>query len=194
MLQGKTVGLRAIETHDLPQLLAWRNDPHLRRYFREYRELNLTQQRQWFDTRVNGDPSTRMFAIVERSRQRLLGACGLCYIDWVNRNADFSIYIGADELYIDERFAPDAAVTMIDYAFGELGLHRLWSEIYGFDSPKQRFFESLGFALDGCHRQTHWAEGAWHDSLFYSLLATDPRPTRRPEVALATAANSHTPK
>ena len=184
MLPGKSVALRAIETHDLPQLQAWRNDPRLRRYFREYRELNLTQQRQWFDTKVNNDPATRMFAIVERGRQRLLGACGLCYIDWVNRAADFSIYIGADDLYVDERFAPDAAVTMIGYAFDELGLHRLWSEIYGFDSPKQRFFEALGFTLDGCHRQTHWADGAWHDSHFYSLLATDPRPARRPEVSL----------
>jgi RimJ/RimL family protein N-acetyltransferase len=180
MLCGKVIGLRAIETHDLPQLLAWRNDPRLRRYFREFRELNLTQQRQWFDTKVNNDPTTRMFAIVERGRERhvgrLLGAGGLCYIDWVNRSADFSIYIGADDLYIDQRYAPDAAVTMIRYAFDELGLNRLWSEVYGFDAPKQRLFEALGFTLDGCHRQTHWAEGAWHDSLFYSLLAGDPRP------------------
>ncbi|MFO1285630.1 MAG: GNAT family protein [Rubrivivax sp.] len=189
MLCGKTVGLRAIESHDLPQLLAWRNDPRLRRYFREVRELNLAQQRQWFETRVNNDPATRMFAIVERgcsgghNAGRLLGACGLCYIDWVNRTADFSLYIGADDLYIDERFAPDAAVAMIDYGFDELGLHRLWSEIYSFDAPKQRLFAALGFALDGRHRQTHWAEGAWHDSLYYSLLATD----RRPELPVAPA-------
>lgn len=194
MLAGKCVGLRAIESHDLPQLLAWRNDPRLRRYFREHRELNLTQQRQWFETKVNNDPTTRMFAIVERGRDgngvhgghgghggqigRLLGACGLCYIDWVNRTADFSLYIGADDLYIDERYAPDAAVTLIDYGFDELGLHRLWSEIYGFDRPKQRFFEALGFTLDGVHRQTHWAEGGWHDSHYYSLLSTDKRPQR----------------
>ena len=159
MLAGKCVGLRAIESHDLPQLLAWRNDPRLRRFFREYRELNLTQQRQWFETKVNNDPTTRMFAIVERGRDgngthgahgshggqvgRLLGASGLCYIDWVNRTADFSIYIGADGLYIDEHLAPDAAVTMIGYGFDELGLNRLWSEIYAFDHAKTAFFERL---------------------------------------------------
>ncbi len=173
MLLGEHTGLRAIEADDLPQLMEWRNRPELRRYFREYRELNATQQRQWFDGRVNADPSTRMFAIVERNSGRLLGACGLCYIDWVNRTADFSIYIGADGLYIDDRFAPDAARVMIAYAYGELGLHRLWSEIYAFDTAKQAFFERLGFQLDGRHRQTHWAEGGWHDSLYYSLLSSD---------------------
>ena len=65
---------------------------------------------------------------------------------------------------------------MIGYGFDELGLNRLWTEIYGFDLPKTGFLSALGFTLEGRHRQTHWAEGAWHDSLFFSLLAGDPRP------------------
>ncbi len=177
MIAGRLTALRAIEQQDLPQLLRWRNRPALRRYFREYRELNSTQQQAWFDSKVNGDASTRMFAIEDLARPpRLLGACGLCYIDWVNRTADFSIYIGADDLYVDDKLAPDAARTLIGYGFDELGLNRLWSEIYAFDTAKAAFFQDLGFALDGRHRQTHWAEGAWHDSLYFSLLASDPRP------------------
>lgn len=176
MIVGRCTALRAIEEGDLAQLLAWRNRPELRRFFREYRELNSTQQRQWFDARVNGDPSTRMFAVVHTDTDTLLGAAGLCYIDWVNRTADFSLYIGHEGLYIDTVLAPDAATAMIGYAFDELGLNRLWSEIYAFDTAKTRFFEQLGFSLDGRHRQTHWAEGAWHDSLYFSLLASDPRP------------------
>jgi RimJ/RimL family protein N-acetyltransferase len=126
--------------------------------------------------KVNGDPCTRMFAIQHTDTGTLLGACGLCYIDWVNRTADFSLYIGHEGLYIDDNLAPDAAVTMTGYAFDELGLNRLWSEIYAFDEAKTRFFQRLGWQLDGRHRQTHWAEGAWHDSLYFSLLASDPRP------------------
>ena len=176
MICGQFTGLRAIEADDRAQLLHWRNDPQLRQYFREYRELNAVQQRQWFDTRVNNDPTTRMFAITDLTDGRLLGACGLCYIDWINRTADFSIYIGADDRYIDAQFAPDAAIAMIGYGFEELSLNRLWSEIYDFDAAKTAFFEQLGFQLDGRHRQTHWARGRWHDSLFFSLLAGDPRP------------------
>jgi RimJ/RimL family protein N-acetyltransferase len=177
MIRGRVTGLRAVEERDLATLLAWRNDPRLRRYFREYRELNTTQQRGWFDSRVNNDPATRMFAIESLADGRLLGACGLCYIDWINRTADFSIYIGADDAYIDTVFAPDAAISMIGYGFEELGLNRIWAEIYDFDERKSDFLNRLGFKLEGRHRQTHWTEGAWHDSLFLSLLAGDPRPT-----------------
>lgn len=173
MLKGELTGLRAIEEGDLEQLLAWRNDPRLRRFFREYRELSMTQQRGWFETKANNDPSIRMFSIIDLKNGELMGAAGLCYIDWVNRNADFSIYLGVDDLYIDEDFAPDAGRTLLKYGFDELNLHKVWSEIYSIDTPKQQLFFELGFTREGVHRETHWTEGQWVDSLFYGLLAKD---------------------
>jgi len=170
MLKGNFVGLRAIERKDLPVLLEWRNRPGYRRYFREYRELGSENQTLWYEKNVLHNPNVIMFSIVDLKDESLLGACGLCYINWIDRNADFSIYIGADNLYIDEQYAPDAALTIIRYAFHELGLHRLWAEIYDFDKRKIKFFKKLGFKLDGCHRETHWTEGKWCNSLFYSLL------------------------
>ena len=170
MLRGKLTGLRAIEPEDLAQLLEWRNRPEYRRYFREYRELGMDQQKSWFTEKVLRDKNTIMFAIVELETEKLLGAAGLCYIDWVNRNADFSIYIGEDSLYIDEALATDAALVMINYAFRELGLHRVWTEIYEIDQKKEKMFRTLGFTREGRHRQTHWSEGRWQDSLFFSLL------------------------
>ncbi|MFZ3138508.1 MAG: GNAT family protein [Thermodesulfovibrionales bacterium] len=170
MLKGKYVGLRAIEKDDLPYLLEWRNNPEYRKYFREYRELGMGQQYSWYEDIVLKDQKTIMFSIIALKSRRLLGACGLCYINWIDRNADLSIYIGADNLYIDKKYAPDTASTIMKYAFDELGLHRLWAEIYDFDTPKIKFFEQLGFKPDGCHRETHWTEGKWCNSLFYSLL------------------------
>ncbi len=170
MLIGNHVCLRAVERSDLPQLLEWRNQAEYRRFFREHRELNSDQQNQWFERTVLGDPNTRMFSIVDKDSLELLGAAGLCYINWIDRMADFSLYIGANSIYIDEILAPDAAQILLKFAFEELNLHRVWSEIYEFDRDKQHLFSKLGFSLDGRHRQTHWSNGCWHDSLFYGLL------------------------
>ena len=170
MVEGTHVALRAIERDDLTQLLEWRNDPDYRRFFREYRELNMEQQTRWFEDVVIADPRTRMFAISRRADDGLLGACGLCLIDPVNRSADLSIYIGADGVYIDDTLAPEAARLLIRYGFEELGLHRIWAEIYEFDAAKRGLFEALGFHLDGRHREAHFGDGRWHDALFYGLL------------------------
>lgn len=173
MLSGSIVGLRAIEKNDLAQLLGWRNRPDFRRYFREYRELSWEDQLSWFENVVLKDNRTRMFSVVDLDKGTLLGATGLCYIDAINRSADLSLYIGFDNLYIDSEIAPDAARILIRYGFEELNLHRIWSEIYDIDTAKQRLFDTLGFTLDGRHRETHWTEGRWVDSLFYGLLESD---------------------
>jgi RimJ/RimL family protein N-acetyltransferase len=172
MIEGSVTTLRAIEEQDLETLRLWRNQPHFRRFFREHREISTTMQRRWFESIVLNDPRTRMFSIVEKSNGRLLGACGLCWIDWINRSADFSLYIGADDVYIDEVFAPDAGKLLMDFGFAQLGLHRIWAEIYHTDAAKIALFPTLGLIPEGRHRHTAWKDGQWVDSLFFARLAS----------------------
>jgi hypothetical protein len=112
-----------------------------------------------------------MFSIINLENDELLGACGLCYINWLNRNGDLSIYIGKDNMYIDDKYAYDAARVLIKYGFEELNLHRIFGEIYDIDEPKKKFFAILGFTFEQIQRETHWTEGKWVNSLFYSLLS-----------------------
>ena len=170
MIKGKLVGLRAIEETDLPQLMQWRNMPEYRQFFREFKELNRINQQTWFEKYVLQDPNTQMFAIVELETNQLIGACGLCYIDWINRSADFSIYIGKDNLYIDNIFAIEAAQLMENYGFEELNLHRLWAEIYSIDEKKKEFFNTLNFVQEGIFKDTHWTQGKWVDSIYFAKL------------------------
>lgn len=171
MMKGNIAGLRAIEEGDLKKLLEWRNQPNYRQFFREYRELSMENQRRWFESKVLADEHTRMFSIVDLETGDLIGACGLCYIDWINRSADFSIYVGKDSLYIDDNYAVDAAGLMIEYGFGEMNLHRLWAEIYEPDEKKKVMFQKLGFVHEATHKSTHWTGGRWVDSWYYRLLS-----------------------
>jgi len=169
MLVGTYAILRGVELADLEQLRHWRNDPALRRNFREYREISSTDQLRWYDSIRIDNPSTRMFAITDLAGT-LVGACGLCYIDWMRRSADFSIYLGG--CYLDDAVAPCAARTLSEYAFRELGLHRLWAEVYEFDQVKSAFLTAIGFRLDGTLRDAHFCDGRWWNSLMFSKLIT----------------------
>jgi len=174
MILGKSyVSLRAIEKDDLLQLMQWRNKPEFRKFFRENSEINIEKQYKWFDMINGANSSHKMFAILDLKTNKLIGACGLCYIDWINRSADFSIYIGHKDIYIDEKYAVEAAKLMIDYGFNILNLHRLWAEIYSIDEAKKTFFDIINFKLDGELRHTYWHNNKWHNSLFYSLLSHD---------------------
>ncbi len=172
MLKGKHVGLRAIEQSDLSQILEWRNNSKLRRYFRECCEFNMDAQHEWYE-KISSEKEFLMFAITRLSDGKMIGVGGLSYIDWVNGSAELPIYIGESDKYIDETFAPDAAKVIIDYAFRELGLHRLYDRFHDFDQGKKKLLENLGFKFEGRLRKSYWAENCWHDSLIYGLIRDD---------------------
>ena len=171
MLKGNITSLRAIEKKDLKSLMNWRNKPSFRQFFREHREINIYNQNLWFKEYVKKKDTTHMFSIIENKTNELIGACGLCYIDWINKNADFSIYIGKNNIYIDEKFAIDSANILLNYGFNVLNLHRIWAEIYEFYKKKIKMFKKLKFQLDGRHKETYFFKNKWHDSLFFGILS-----------------------
>jgi RimJ/RimL family protein N-acetyltransferase len=177
MLSGQLVGLRALERADLPQLLEWRNAPQLRQFFRERHELGMDDQLVWFE-RVSGQRGrprdTVMFAIERLAERDLVGACGLCYIDWISATAELSLYIGAKLAYVDDSLAPEACRILIGHAFDELNLRRLCVEVFAFDRAKATLLETLGFVLEGTLREHRFHAGVYHDSLMYGLLRDAP--------------------
>jgi RimJ/RimL family protein N-acetyltransferase len=174
MIKGNIVGLRALEKEDLPLLRDWRNLTSFRRNFREYRELNLINQENWFN-RVNLSSGDFMFMIVRLSDNKPLGACGLLYTNWIIRSADFSFYIGHEETYIDkEGYADEAATLLINYGFKNLNLNKIWMELYEFDSKKLDFFtQQYSFKKDGKLRDNCFEDGKYWDSFIISLTRSD---------------------
>ena len=174
MKKGSLVYLTAIEKDDLKQLKYWRNIEDLKKYFREYRDINDNMQDKWFQNIASNDSSTSMFSIKRISDNELLGACGLCYINWINRYADLSLYIGYNEIYIDEEgYAKESCELLLDYGFNQLGLNKIWTEIYEFDYKKKFLYESIGFEVDGKLRQNYFYDGRWWNSFIVSILKDD---------------------
>ncbi|MGJ8591435.1 MAG: GNAT family N-acetyltransferase [Aquaticitalea sp.] len=175
MIKGKSIGLRAVEKEDLPLFRDWRNLTDFRRNFREVRELSLTDQEAWFESLQKTKHFNYMFAIVDLKTNEAIGAAGLLYINWINRSADFSFYIGKDNHYIDDKgIAEEAATLLIDYGFNNLNLNKIWMELYEFDAKKIDFFtKKFNFKQDGVLRQNCFEDGKYWDSVIISLLNQD---------------------
>lgn len=163
------IRLRALEREDLPQLRDWRNQDSMRLYFREYRLLNMVNQCDWFES-MSRDRNTEMFGIETRTADwELIGVCGLCYINWVDRHAEVSIYIGSPD-YRRQGCATETLEQLKQRAFLEFGLHRLWAEIYVYNVASVCLFEKCGFVREGIRKEHHFHDGKFHDCLLYGLV------------------------
>jgi hypothetical protein len=171
MIKGKMVGLRPIEREDLVLLRDWRNIASFRRNFREYRELNMMNQENWF-ARLNSNPNDFMFMIERLDDKKPLGAGGLLYTNWIIRSADFSFYIGHEDVYIDAKgYAEEAAKLLIQYGFHTLNLNKIWMELFDYDVMKIEFFkDKFKFTKDGILRDNCFEDGHYWNSGVYSLL------------------------
>ena len=97
MLEGKLIRLRALEYGDLSTLRDWRNNKNLRVMTREYRLINMLKQKNWFEMiSKENPPSAIMFGVIN-NRNKLIGVCGLTYIDWKNKHAEISCYLTKDD-------------------------------------------------------------------------------------------------
>lgn len=174
VLKGNLVGLTAVERSEIQQLMIWRNNAQLRKFFREYRELNSEMQEQWFQKMANNNHHSIMLSIRRLSDDELLGCCGLLYINWIHRHAELSLYIGYDNAYIDNHgYADESCIILLEYGFKELGLNKVSAEIYEFDAQKEALLKKHDFHLDGILRKNYFYEKKWWDSKIYSILSSE---------------------
>jgi RimJ/RimL family protein N-acetyltransferase len=181
MLIGKKVILEDIHPDSVEQMRVWRNDPNLRQYFREYKYISVDKQKEWYASRGNNsDPRHVYFQIMEMPhvsnstnkhswaviKRRLIGCCGLHYIDWRIRTAEFGIFLG------DGRGGgkgKEALAMMCDYGFRELNLHRIWCEVYD-GNASINLYRKLGFRDEGVLRDSYFCNGSYVNSLILGVL------------------------
>ena len=172
MFEGKNVNLRSLEIDDLGILKKWRNDKITRNHTREYRLLNMINQKQWFETiHKDNPPKFLMFGVIDK-RKKLVGVCGLTYIDWKNRHCEISIILYLKN-WQKTKEAKETISLLINYGFGELNMRRLWVEIFDTVPENIKLFESLNFHREGILRDKLWRQKKWHNSYIYSKLSTD---------------------
>jgi len=172
MFEGKFVKLRSLEEDDLPTLKLWRNLRHMRKSAREYRLLNLLNQKNWFKSiHSNNPPQEIMFGILNK-KNKLIGVTGLTYIDWKNRHSEISIYMSKPG-WQKTKEAHETLVLLMNYAFAELNLKRLWVEIFATTLENVRLFKKMKFVLEGTLRQKLWRDGKWWNSFIYSKLSDE---------------------
>ena len=168
MIIGKKITLKKVERENLEQLREWRNNPELRKYFREYKLINKENQIKWFEKVVLNDSTSYNFEIRTIEQNLLIGHCGLHYINWVMRTGEFGIYIGNDD-YRSGGYGSDALRTLIKYGFEDLNLNRIWCEVYD-NNAALEIYKHIGFIYEGKMRENYYNEGKYWDSHILGML------------------------
>jgi RimJ/RimL family protein N-acetyltransferase len=177
-LTATRVRLRWLETGDVDELLAVFGDPAVMRYWsspplpgRSAAEALLTDIKTCFD---RGELFQWGVALAETDR--VIGTCTLAWPQLESGRAELGFALGRASW--GRGYMSEALETLLDYAFGPLGLRRLEADIDPRNEPSLRLVGRLGFRREGLLRERWLVDGEVQDSVFFGLLAREWRARR----------------
>ena len=168
IIEGQTVRLRPITFEDTADIVRWRNDPDVRRFFLFRDPFTPEMHENWMTNKVMTGQVIQ-YIIVDRKDGRSAGSVYLRDIDYINESAEFGIFIG--EAHARNRgIGTETARIITDFGFHVLGLHRIFLRVLAGNEAARRSYEKAGFKTEGIFRDFIKLDGQFADVVFMARL------------------------
>lgn len=135
--------LRSISYKDTDNILRWRNSEEVRKYFIDQKKIQKQDHLNWLRKKVETGRVIQFMILLKESRHSI-GTVYLHHIDYENQKAEYGVFIGEEHL-TGKGFGTAAARRVIEYAFKELGLHKLYLRVYEDNIRAIASYEKAGF-------------------------------------------------
>lgn len=100
-------------------------------------------------------------------------------LNWENSSANFRIVI-FDEDYLGQGLGTWAVEKTRDFAFEQVGLHRLELEVFSFNPRAKHVYEKAGFRLEGIKRDSQKTADSYADTLIMAILEDEWKALKKP--------------
>jgi UDP-4-amino-4,6-dideoxy-N-acetyl-beta-L-altrosamine N-acetyltransferase len=163
------IALRPLRPDDQDRLLAWRNSPEVAAYMYSDHVISPEEHARWFAGAARDD--RRDYRVIEID-QTPAGLANFYDIDRAQGRAAWAYYL-AEPAARGRGAGGYVEFLMIERAFGELGLRKLWCEVLASNETVWRLHQKFGFHIEATLR-AHVVKGAVaQDVIGLGLLKSD---------------------
>ena len=169
-LESERLILRRFTDSDLVPFLAYRNDPEVARYqaWESCTEQEATAMIEELKSLQPGVPGEWFqFPIELKETGALVGDCAL-KVEQDGRQAEIGFTLSRE--HQGKGYASEAISRLLDYAFGDLGLHRVVAITDIVNEPSIALLERLGMRREGHFVRNAWFKGRWTSEYLYAVL------------------------
>jgi UDP-4-amino-4,6-dideoxy-N-acetyl-beta-L-altrosamine N-acetyltransferase len=160
------VTLRPLNAQDQDRLLAWRNAPEVAAYMYSDHPITPDEHARWFAA-IAGD-KRRDYRIIEVDGAPV-GLANFYDIDRAQGRAAWAFYL-ADPAVRGRGVGAYVEYLMIERAFGELGLRKLWCEVLASNAAVWKLHAKFGFQQEARLRAHVVKNGEPQDVIGLGLL------------------------
>lgn len=171
MLMGEFIYLRLMEERDISYKVKWINDPEVRRTLNFDYPVSEIGTKHWLN-KVALNSSRRDFIVCLKENDLPIGYGGFLNIDIKNSKAESYMAIG-DKDYWGKGYAKEIRQLLIEYAFKEVGLNRVYSYVWTENKKMINLNKSIGFEVEGLLRNDMFSHGEYMSRYIMGILKED---------------------
>lgn len=172
-LKTERLLLRPFTDADIDDVAAYHALPEVVRYLywqvRDRDEVGdlLAQRQQRHRLAEEGD--VVVFAVELVATGRVIGEVNLHWASAAHQQGEFGFVFHPD--HQGHGYASEAAAKVLDLAFDDLGLHRVYGRTDGSNIASAALMRRLGMRQEAHFVQNEIFKGAWGDELVFAILA-----------------------
>ncbi|OGO35848.1 MAG: GNAT family N-acetyltransferase [Chloroflexi bacterium RBG_16_57_11] len=164
--------LRRFTNDDLEPFLAYRSDPEVSRY-QGWSEPYTRDMAEEFIRdlviRQPGEPGEWFqWAIELRASGEMIGDCAFYLLERDPRQAEIGVTLS--RAHQGSGYAREAIERLMEYLFGELGLHRVCANCDPENKPAWQILERMGFRREAHFIENLWFKGYYASEYWYAML------------------------
>lgn len=171
------ISLRDLRDDDAPMLLEWRNDPQVSKYLYNDHTIGAEEHARWFGRALAGENGRYWIIQVDGTD---VGLVSINDIDERNSRCTWAFYV-ASPAARGRGVGSFVEYSVLSHVFDEMGMHRLWCEVLGFNEPVVEMHRKFGFRDEGRLRQHRLKGDTWHDVVVMGMLRSEWE-ERKPEL------------
>lgn len=164
------VYLRAFEIEDYKKSIKWRNDQDIwKSTGGNYFFVSSEREKKWIENAIFNDKNNIRLAICLKENNKYIGNVNLVNIDWINRQAEFSIFIGEKKEW-GKSYATEATKLMIDFGFSQRNFNRIYLTVLENNKVAIHLYEKIGFKKEGILREALFKDNKYYNLIIMSIL------------------------
>ncbi|WP_458122232.1 GNAT family N-acetyltransferase [Paenibacillus sp. Z6-24] len=168
MLESERLYLRTFTTDDLDVYYPTLMNEEMRRLTGTHALFTREGVARFIEESAS-DSSRIDLLIMLKPTEQVIGEISLMDIDRTNRNAHVRVAI-FESSNCGQGYGTEAMELLLDYAFGNINLHRVELSVFSFNERAIRSYEKLGFRREGVQREVLYYDYQYHDAISMSIL------------------------
>lgn len=166
---GENVYLRPITIEDTDFVLEWRNSKKVVDNFIYRKEITREEHIKWIENKVNKG-LVHQFIVCELDSDTPVGVVYLQNFEEENRKAESGIFLG--DIY-GKGLGTQAYKLLTDYAFKNLGMHKVVAKVLAKNTASVRMNEKAGYKQEAYLKDELFLDGKYEDLILFGAINND---------------------